>query len=462
MKDRKKPLKREAREAPRHGPRRAAAGVLGRVYGQGAYADITLSGVIDDLRPEDRGLATELVYGVLRRSITIDAIIEGISTVKIKKMETAVLMALRIGVYQIFFLSRVPDRAAVDESVRLVRGSQKKGFVNAVLRKAAAEREKLALPGRDVDRITCLSIRGSHPKWMVSRWLSRYGEAGTEALLEANLATPRRTLRVNTLRVSVEDLLSKLKDLGVRAHACAHSPYAVDIESGALPPSLRGRGLFVAQDEASQIVPMLLSPLPGETILDACAAPGMKTTHMAEMMRNKGTIMAVDKYAGRLRALKDLARDLGITIIRPLLADSTKPGFLKMAPAPLFDAILVDAPCSGLGVLARTPDIKLHRKESDISELAKTQKSLLKNLLPLLRPGGRLVYSVCTLEPEETDDVVEFFLRKHDEVYLEDAATLLPENCRGLVDKEGCLRTLPHRDNMDGFFAARFIKKKRA
>lgn len=450
----------EKNNAQKTGPRQAAVNVLSRVYGHGAYADIVLAGELEKVRPCDRGLTTEIVYGVLRRGMTIDWIIENISSIKIKKMERAVLMALRVGVYQIFFLSHVPDSASVNESVRLVRGQRKKGFVNAVLRKAADQQERLAAgPEKNLDQLTSLSITGSHPKWMVKRWLGRYGAEETAALLQANLNTPRKTLRTNTLRITREEFLRHLTDMGLRVTETLYSPFAVDIEGGSLPSKIKNAGLAVAQDEASQMVAMLLSPRAGEHILDACAAPGGKTTHMAQMMEDKGTIIAIDKYDGRLKSIEEVSKRLGISIITPICGDSEEDDLLREIPEKLFDAILVDAPCSGLGVLGRTPDIKLRRSEEDIKAIAKTQKRLLTNLVRFLRPGGRLVYSVCSLEPEETGEVVEFFLREQHNVCFEDASKILPKECGRLVDREGFLKTLPHRDHMDGFFAARFKKR---
>jgi len=456
----KKPAR--AQKDIRHGsgPRRAAASVLGRVFGQGAYADILLAADLASVRPEDRALTTELVYGVLRRSITLDWIMERFSTVKIKKMETAVQVALRIGLYQIFFLSRVPVRAAVDESVRLVKGARKRGFVNAVLRRAALEKDNLPWPGPEMDLAQRLSIIYSHPGWMVRRWLRRYGEVEVEALLRANLAPPRRTLRVNTLRISREDLVKKLSGLGLETRGGLYSPYALDILSGTLPAELAGEGLFAMQDEASQIVPMLLSPRPGALVLDACAAPGGKTTAMAGIMKNRGRIVAVDRYAGRLAALRRLAKTLGVTIITPIVADSSEAVFRHLKGRLPFEYILLDAPCSGLGVLGRTPDIKLHRKESDIRALAETQKRLLKNMFRLLRPGGRLVYSVCTLEPEETEEIVRWALENSGDISFENARPRLPATCATLVTSVGFLQTMPHRHHMDGFFAAIFTKKE--
>ncbi len=456
-------MKRRAHErtGPALGPRRAAANVLGRVYGQGAYADILLAEELDKVRAGDRGLVTELVYGVLRRSITVGWIIERFSKVKIKKMETAVQVALRLGVYQVYFLTRVPARAAVDESVCLVKGARKKGFVNAVLRRAAAEKENLTWPGPETDPAQRLSILYSHPQWLVRRWLRRYGEAEAVSLLKANLAAPPRTLRVNTLRTSREELLRKLSGLGISARPGRFSPLAVEIEHGPLPPALTEEGLAAPQDEASQLVPLLLSPRLGRRVLDACAAPGGKSAEMAALMENSGLVAAVDRYAGRLLSLKALARRLGIDIIRPVLADSTEPPFHADGAGAPFDAVLVDAPCSGLGVLGRTPDIKLHRKESDITALAGTQRRLLKEAIPLLRPGGALVYSVCTTEPEETEDIVSWVLENFDEMSLENAAKTLPPACAPLVTEEGFLKTMPHRHKMDGFFAARFLKKQR-
>ncbi len=446
------------KESQFSGPRRAAANVLVAVYGHKAYADIVLAKEVQKVHPRDRALATEIVYGVLRRSLTIDWLIESISSIKIKKMESAVLAALRVGVYQIYFLSNIPVSAAVNESVRLVKGAKKKGFLNAVLRKAAEQKEQLAAGPLHADELTRMHITGSHPKWLVKRWDARYGASETTALMEANLKAPRKTLRTNTLRISRAELVKKLMDKGLAVKDGLYSPFAVDIESGILPPEIKEAGLCIEQDEASQLVAILLAPEPGESVLDACAAPGLKTTHMAQMMNNEGTIVAVDKYAKRLQALNKISENLGISIIKTLCKDSEEEGLL-IGPDGPFDAILVDAPCSGLGVLGRTPDIKLHRRENSIKALAERQKRLLKNLLRFLKPSGRLVYSVCTLEPEETTEVVEWFLNNHNNMCIEGADKILPKNCAPLADKNGCLQTLPQRHNMDGFFAVRFRKR---
>jgi len=293
----------------------------------------------------------------------------------------------------------------------------------------------------------------------VKRWLARYGHAETEALMEANLKAPRKTLRTNNLRITREDFLSQLRGMGLCVTKGLYSPFAVDIEAGVLPPDIKEAGLCIEQDEASQLVALLLAPEPGESILDACAAPGLKTTHIAQMMNNKGSIIAVDRYAGRLKALNEISKRLGISIINPLCGNSEREDLLQGEPRGPFDAILVDAPCSGLGVLGRTPDIKLHRSLEDIKTISETQKKLLGNLIRFLKPGGRLVYSVCTLEPEETIEVVKWFLQHHAEIRLEDAGVILPEECGQLVTEEGFLKPLPQRDKMDGFFAARFRRK---
>lgn len=436
------------------GARQAAFRVLSRVVGGDAYADILLDRELEGLHEPDRPLATELTYGVLRWLIKIDWIIDRFSSIRTKKLEHRVLNALRIGVYQLYFLTRVPPSAAINESVNLIKndGARKAGFVNAVLRKAAVELDSITFPSPEGDRVQHLSVVWSHPEWMVARWIKRWGADETGLLCEADQLIPPKTLRTNTLLISRDDLIRELAAQGVEAGKTRCSPEGLAITAGAaLNPKDRR---YYIQDEASQLVPHLLSPKPGEVVLDACSAPGGKTTHIAQLMKNKGRIYALDKHRGRLKAVGETANRLKIDMIETLEADSSVHPFAHPLPAE-FDAILCDAPCSGLGVLRRAPDIKLKRTEEDIKTLSGTQRRLLDNLARHLKKGGRLVYSTCTFEPEETVEVVEGFLEAHPDFKVESACGYVPEECRDLVDGPGFLRTYPHRHAMDGFFAVR-------
>ncbi len=432
------------------GARNAALKVLERVEA-GAYADILLDSELKGLSAQDAALATELTYGVLRWKLRLDYTIDLFSAIRTGKLERKVLSALRLGAYQLLFLTKVPASAAINESVELVKPDRKRaGFVNAVLRKVLSEKERIALP-EDGDPVRRVSVAWSHPEWMVRRWAERYGLEEAEEICRAGQAAPPKTIRVNTLLTTRERLADELGGEGFDARETLYSPCGLDVRGGgALGPN---DPRYYIQDEASQLVPLLLAPRPGETVLDACSAPGGKTSHMAQLMDNRGVVYAVDRNASRLRAVAAAASRLGAGIIQAFKADSSAPfAFIKEGA---LDAVLCDAPCSGLGVLRRAPDSRYRRKEDDIEELAGIQARLLDNLSGYLKIGGRLVYSVCTFEPEETEGTVSGFLEKHGDFSIEDASVHLPPRCRELVDKNGFLRTFPHRHGMDGFFAVR-------
>ena len=433
------------------GARGAALNGLKRVIAGKAYADIALEAALSGLNEADRMLATELLYGVLRWLIKIDWIIDSFSAIKTKKLEHSVLNVLRIGVYQLYFLTRIPARSAVDESVNLVDGKKRAGFVNAVLRKAASNKETVAYPPFEEDPARHVSIMHSHPEWMVRRWIGRYGLSATVELCKANQSIPPKTIRANTLLTSRDALAAELAGDGLEVKETACSPDGITVSTGGRLDPLDPR--FYIQDEASQLIPRILSPSPGEAILDACSAPGGKTTHMAQLMGDSGLIRAIDRNRVRIKSVQEAAKRLGITIIDTLVADAGRP--MAFGEGIAFDGILVDAPCSGLGVLRRNPDIKMRRRPEDITELSARQAEILDNAAGYLKKGGRLVYSTCTFEPEETDEIIRLFLDGHRDFALDDAAKYLPKECAALIDRSGFLRTFPHLHAMDGFFAAR-------
>jgi 16S rRNA (cytosine967-C5)-methyltransferase len=434
------------------GARTAAFRVLNRVEGGDAYADVLVMKETEGLPANDAALATEITYGVLRWKMRLDYTIDLFASIKAKKLEHRVLNALRIGAYQLLFLTKVPPSAAINESVKLLRkdGPRKSGFVNAVLRKLDSERSSISLPdtGGAAARI---SVEWSHPEWLVKRWVERYGEIETAALCAADQEVPPRVVRVNTLVSDRERLMSSLTSRGYEVEAGKYSPSAVLVKGGG--PLDAGDPAYYIQDEASQLVSFLVSPTPGSAVLDACSAPGGKTTHMAELMGNRGSIVALDKYSQRLEAVERSAARLGVEIIETREHDSSSP--LRFAEEGSFDYILCDSPCSGLGVVRRSPDIKYRRTAEDIRGLSLTQAALLDNLARYLKKGGVLVYSTCTFEPEETDGAIAGFLARNQDYSIEDAASVLPGSCRELVDEKGFFRSFPHRHGMDGFFGAR-------
>ncbi len=450
-------------------PRWLAHQILVRVETRGSYADILLEEKLPSLEKPYRALATELVYGVLRWQIKIDWIINRFSKIPTSKLEARVLCALRLGIYQLYFLRGIPPHACISETVELVKpmGERRAGFVNAVLRAAQRGKDSVAFPSIKKEPVKYVSVIFSHPQWLVERWLKRYGLKETMELCRVNLTPPPTVLRVNTLVTTRDALIEELEKEGIKAKPTRFSPVGVEVlerSRGRLKPTDRR---YYIQDEASQLIPLLLSPEEGEKILDVCSAPGGKATHIAQLMHNRGLIVAMDSHQTRLRKVEALAKRFGIDIIKPLLADgrtfSPQLNLEGMEKSPIpkegFDAILIDAPCTGLGTLRRTPDIKTRRSPEDIERAARTQRQILSNMVALLRPEGRLVYSVCTLEPEETEDVVRWLLSERKALSIEPASHFLPAECRRLVTAEGFLKTLPHRDGLDGFFAVRLKKR---
>jgi len=405
----------------------------------------------------DKAFVREVVYGVLRWRGRLDWIISAYSRIKPARMERAVITILRIGAYQILFMDRVPSRAAVDESVKLAKGI-KKGeaapFVNGILRGIAEGRKEVPYPDLGTDPLDHIATRYSHPLWLVRRWVEQWGAEETCALCQANNQIPPLTVRVNTLKGSREEVIDQLRDEKIIATPTPLSPLGLVIEN---PPPLDTweplqKGWFQVQDEAAQLVSMFLVPQPGERVLDLCAAPGGKTTHLAQVMEDQGEITAVDVSQAKLTLLQENCRRLGISIVKTVAQDAAAP-----LPFPLasFDRVLVDVPCTGLGTLRRNPDIKWRVKEADISRLQRLQGAILNQAATMVKKEGVLVYSTCTLTPEENEGVIEAFLAGQNEFRLEDASPLLPTGCQGLVDDKGYLRTLPHRHGTDGFFAAR-------
>ncbi|MBI5681565.1 MAG: 16S rRNA (cytosine(967)-C(5))-methyltransferase RsmB [Deltaproteobacteria bacterium] len=433
--------------------RKIALNILIRIGLEDSFADILLANELEkgSLSQLDKSLTTELVYGVLRWRLKIDWIINQFSKIKTKKMEHTVLNAIRLGVYQLLFLTKIPASAAIDESVKLVKKSctKKSGFINAVLRRIDAERKDIIFPNIKIEPIKYVSVVFSHPDWLIERWITRYDVAQTIKICQANNQIPPVVVRVNTLKTTRDDFLKRLADHGIDAEKTRYSPDGVIVGRGFYPQmEMLPQELFYIQDEASQMVSYLLAPKPGEGILDTCAAPGSKTTHMAQMLNNKGCIYAMDIHKSRLETISQTCKRLGINIVKTFLSDGTKD--LQFVPQNGFDAVLIDAPCSGLGVLRRNPDAKW--KKPDMNGLTRLQKGILENLSRYVKKGGRLIYSTCTTEPEENEEVIYGFLKAHTEFKLTNAKMFLSDT---IVDENGFLRTSSHKHNMDGFFGAR-------
>lgn len=442
-------------------PRSAAFEILLRIDKERSYADILIDRELSSgfLQGPDRGLLTELVYGVLRRQGTLDYIINRFSKQKSERLERSVLVLLRIGLYQIFYLDRVPVSAAVNETVKLAKvlAPRASGFINAVLRSADRERDDIAYPDKEKDPVGYLSTFYSHPSWLVAGWIGQLGFAEAESLAKAMAEPPPLTIRTNTLKTSREELMARLASEGVQCESTRFSPLGVRIITAGSVARLQSfrDGLFTVQDESSQLVVMFLSPEPGEKVLDACAAPGGKATHMAQLMGNSGEIIACDVIGRKLRLIGENAARLGISCIKTVPLDTARP--LNSIKDPSFQRILLDAPCSGLGVIRRNPEGKWWKTAADVAELVRGQKTILENLSGNLKRGGILLYATCSTTREENEAVIDDFLSRHSDFVLEDLRVLFPAYGE-LFTEQGCFRGWPHRQGMDGFFAARLRK----
>lgn len=447
---------------------RALAWQVLRRVDEGGYADLVLDSALSQTRmePRDRALATELVYGVLRRRGALDFALARFCRQPLAKLEPGVCDLLRLGAYQLLFLDRIPARAAVHETVeltRLLRLQRVTGFVNGILRALGRGLAEIPWPD-DEDPLLRLTTTLSMPGWLAQRWIDQFGPHDALSLAETQLEPAPVTLRVNVLRVEPADLLQRWQQAGVAAQPCCYAAEGLTVSTGSLPqlPGL-AEGLCQPQDEASMLVSHLLQVKPGERILDVCAAPGGKTTHLAALTQNRSPIVALDLHEHRLRLLEQGARRLGCTRIETHCWNLTTPCTLFGATAPeraCFDAVLVDAPCSGLGVLRRNPELRWRRQPADIAALVETQKRILDHAAECVAPGGRLLYSLCTTTPEESDGVVDDFLARHEQFSLEDARCGVPATWLELFDARGCLRTRTDRHaGMDCFFAARLRRR---
>ena len=431
--------------------RAVAIDILARVEATDAYLNVVLDQRLAETPlhdPRDAALVTELVYGATRRRLGLDSVVAGFSDRKLPALEDRVLAALRVGSYQIFH-SRVPRRAAVSETVEGLKQlglSRAAGFVNAVLRKVAAL-ESIPLPPES-DVAEYLSVRESHPRWLVERWLRRHGRAGAEAMMVAANEPPPVTVRTNTRAGTREALAAVFAEAGLQAIPTVRSPVGFRLPSPGPVDALVGyaEGRFQVQDEAAQLVGLYAAIPEGARVLDACAAPGGKACHLAE----SHPVVAVDLYAAKLEKIRSEARRLRLEDRIELLAhDATEPFPESLGRV---DAVLLDAPCTGLGTLRRHPELRWRREESDLARLATLQRRILERCQEVVPPGGLLVYAVCSTEAEEGQDQVELFLRSHPDFTLETSAQA---EQLGWPLAQGALRTLPGPEGMDGFYAAR-------
>lgn len=420
-----------------------------------SYTDIALDRVLQksDLKSSDRGLVTELVYGIVRRQRTLDTLIEQLSQKPIGKQPPDLRRILQMGLYQLRYLDQIPESAAVNTSVDLAKSNGLKGLsgvVNGILRQYLRSSENnqdpLILPDPLIPK---LGIFYSFPDWIIALFLEQFGQAETELLCQYFNQAPTIDIRVNTLKTTLETVEKAFQDNQIEVSRLTGFPQALRLTKGTRAiHKLPGfnEGWWTVQDASTQLVSHLLDPQPNEVIIDACAAPGGKTTHIAELMGDQGTIWACDRTASRLKKLDKAMERLGITSIQTLVGDSRE--FKQFAN--LGDRVLVDAPCSGLGTLHRNPDLRWRQTHDKIQELTQLQGELLTQAASWVKPQGSLVYGTCTLNFQENQAVIQHFLENHLHWRICPLSSFLPQSF--LDNTEQWIQILPHRQKMDGFF----------
>lgn len=417
------------------------------------------------LDARDRAFTGNLIQGVVRWKLRLDWIIGQFSRTPVKKIDRVILNILRLAVYQILFLDRTPESAAVNTAVEQVKAEKGHrhlvSFVNGVLRNICRNKNSVTFPEKNREPVKYLSSFYSFPSWLVERNINEFGMDFTEKLFEFQNAFPCLNIRANRLKTDRNDLIKILAAEGIDAVPGEFAPECILLKnfSGRIEKlSAFKKGLFQVQDQAAQIVSYLLNPQPGDEILDICAGLGGKSTHLQELMEGEGTVTALDNDKKRLFSMNDNAKRLGISGIRAVEADASRP-FLSVL-SQIYDKVLIDAPCSGLGTVGRHPDIKWNRKEPDVKRISRIQKSILEHSAAAVKEGGFLLYAVCTYTREENSTVVDNFLARAKEYSTVNLKKTVPDWAANLIDNDGFFRSYPHKHRMDGFFAALLKKEK--
>ena len=440
--------------------REGALRVLFDIEANKAYSNIALKKELkqNEFSQLDRAFISELVFGVLENKLYLDYLINQFSSIKTRRMNTHTLNLLRLGVYQIFLLDKIPVSAAINESVNLSKEYCKKssGFINAVLRNIIRKKAFIEMPDAKTDIVKYLSVTYSHPEWMVKLFLANYSEPFTEELLKANNNTPSMYMRVNTLKISVEECTKFLTNGGytVKRNDFVEEALLVEGSTNLDTLGLLDKGYLYIQDIGSMLVSILTEPKENEIIIDLCSAPGGKATHLAQIMKNKGKIIARDIYEHRLELISKNAKRLGIDIIEVEEYDGLK---LDSSMIEKADKVLVDAPCSGLGIIRRKPDIKYNISKKNIEELTKLQKKILSNASQYVKSGGELIYSTCTINPSENELMIEQFLKTNSNF---DLINLTEKYKKTRFDtNKKTIQLYPNIQNSDGFFIAKMRKE---
>jgi 16S rRNA (cytosine967-C5)-methyltransferase len=423
---------------------------------RGAFADVALDRALSQsqLDERDRKLATELIYGCIRRQRTLDTIVTTLATKPAEKQPPELRLILHLGLYQLRYLNHIPASAAINTTVDLAKEngfSGLSGFVNGLLRQYDRKPHQ-ALP-QSANPTTQIGIEHSFPDWIVQVYLDQFGPEATIQLCEWLNQPPPIDLRVNTLKTTIAQVETQFQQANIPTQRLPYCPQALRLHHAGAIPTLPGftNGEWIIQDSSAQLVADLLDPQPGETIVDACAAPGGKTLHIAELMQGQGTVWAIDKTESRLKKIQQNVDRLGLSNIQIKTADSRNiPEFVGQC-----DRVLVDAPCSGLGTLNRHADARWRQTPESVNELSQLQTAILAHAATWLKPQGILVYATCTLHPQENEIVVQQFLTQHPEWQIEAPKTA---NLRDLTSPEGWIKVLPHQQQMDGFFMVRLKK----
>ena len=420
------------------------------------YSNMAINKHFKDVKMsnQDRGLATEIIYGVIENKYYIDYMIDKLSKVKTNKMEIYVKTLLRMGIYQIMFLNSISDYAAVNETVNLAKKKNSKvsGFINGILRNVIRQKEEIGKV-KTKDDVDYLAIKYSYDKWMIRNWMIHFGKEFTEELLEANNERPNIYLRTNTLKITRDELIKKLEKQNIKAEKVNVVEEAIkvehlkDIENN----SLYKEGLFTVQDVSSMLVGKVMNPKENSLVLDVCSAPGGKTTHMATLMNNTGQVVSRDIYDHKLKLIKAASKRLGLTNVDVEEFDGMK---LDRESIGKFDYVLADVPCSGLGIIRRKPEIKYKEKE-EFRQLPPIQKKILENASKYVKVGGNLIYSTCTIQDSENIDVVNEFLQKNKNFEL---VPIKEVNVDLENQEKGYMKIYPNVHNMDGFFISKLIR----
>ncbi|MEH7382473.1 16S rRNA (cytosine(967)-C(5))-methyltransferase RsmB [Bacillus sp. JJ1533] len=440
--------------------RNVALEILLQIEKNQAYSNLLLNQMIKkhEVNGKDVGLLTEIVYGTLQRRDTLDFYLAPFLK-KSKKLDQWVRILLRLSLYQMVYLDRVPERAIFFEAVEIAKKRGHKGtasLVNGVLR--SIQREGLPSLEQIKDEVERLAIETSHPIWLVKRWIQHIGFEETRKMCEVNCTPPEQTARVNKAVITKEELIQMLKDEGIEAEKGSVSVDAIKAVRGNLAHSKAFKeGYLTIQDESSMLVARALGVEKGDQILDSCAAPGGKTTHIAELLNNTGKVFSQDLHEHKIKLINEAVNRLGLKNVETKALDSRKAR--EVFESQSFDKILVDAPCSGFGVIRRKPDIKYSKAASDNENLAKIQLDILTEVSSLLKKDGILVYSTCTIDYEENEGVIKTFLEQNKDFILDETIeNYLPEIVKPYI-KTGQLQLYPHYFGTDGFYIARLRKQ---